>query len=161
MTFSSTFQQNYYAYISLFDGNKKDFWEDTEIQLKFNAIVHQSFIDVDAIKLVHAHLFALGSKAICFCFHRMSADVYYVKYRLVNWKTDVTIQQLITTQDGRVVDASPRVYDAYLLSIDRHGDEMLAVTTPKVVQIHCRPAFAHRRKSEGQIRGRQIHHLRI
>jgi len=91
----------------------------------------------------------------------MSADVYYVKYRLVNWKTDVTIQQLITTQEGRVVDASPRVYDAYLLSIDRHGDEMLAVTTPKVVEIHCRPAFAHRRKSEGQVGGRQIHHLRI
>jgi len=113
----SKFQQQFYAYISTFDGNKKDFWHP-DIQSKFNGVMHQSYAGIDTLKLIHANLFALGSKAVSFNCHRMSADVFFVKFRLVNGKTDVTIEQLINTQEGRVVQTSPGVDDAYLLNAD-------------------------------------------
>jgi hypothetical protein len=117
------FQQQFYAYISTFDGNKKDFWHP-DIQSKFNGVMHQSYAGIDTLKLIHANLFALGSKAVSFNCHRMSADVFFVKFRLVNEKTDVTIEQLINTQEGRVVQTSPGVDDAYLLNAD--DDDVLS-----------------------------------
>mmetsp|Transcript_4062 Transcript_4062/g.6193 ORF Transcript_4062/g.6193 Transcript_4062/m.6193 type:complete len:211 (+) Transcript_4062:116-748(+) len=113
----SKFQQQFYAYISTFDGNKKDFWHP-DIQSKFNGVMQQSYAGIDTLKLIHANLFALGSKAVSFNCHKMSADVFFVKFRLVNGKTDVTIEQLINTQEARVVQTSPGVDDAYLLNAD-------------------------------------------
>mmetsp|Transcript_10542 Transcript_10542/g.21053 ORF Transcript_10542/g.21053 Transcript_10542/m.21053 type:complete len:223 (-) Transcript_10542:94-762(-) len=117
----SKFQQQFYAYISTFDGNKKDFWHP-DIQSKFNGVMHQSYAGIDTLKLIHANLFALGSKAVSFNCQRMSADVFFVKFRLVNGKTDVTIEQLINTQEARVVQTSPGVDDAYLLNADDYDD---------------------------------------
>jgi hypothetical protein len=163
MSFTSSFQKQYYAYISTFDGLKKDFWADPDIQCKFNSIMHPSYDCVDAIKLVHAHLFALGSKVVSFTFQRMSADVFsqtevfYVSHRLVNSKTNATIQQLITTQDGRivhvrVVPASTGVDDSYLLRID--SDDWIKKRTLQ------QRDFLRECRSEGQIRGMPIHHVR-
>jgi hypothetical protein len=164
MSFASKFQQHFYAYISTFDGNKKDFW-DSGIQYKFNCIMHPSCTEIDAIKLAHAHLFALGSKVICFNFHRMTADEFFVKFRLVNCKADVTIQQLVTTQDGRIVQVSPTVGDAYLL---RPVDDELSTANSRTRKSESclmrerrrSDDCVYRHKSEGKIRTSQIHHLR-
>ncbi|KAL7434281.1 hypothetical protein ACHAXM_008992 [Skeletonema potamos] len=153
MSGAAIFLQQFYAYISTFDGNKKDFW-DPDIQYRFNCIIHPSCREIDAIKLAHAHLFALGSKVISFNFHRMSADLFFVKFRLVNWKTDVTIQQLVTTQDGRIVQVSPTV-KAYLLRAD--DDELSTSNSRTREQERC---LVCRHKSEGKIRSSKIHHFR-
>ncbi len=156
----SDFQQQFFAYISTFDGTKKDFW-GSEIQDKFNCVMHQSYNDIDALKLIHANLFALGSKAVSFNLQRMSADVFLAKFRLVNPKTDITIEQLINTQGGRIVETSPGVDDAYLLHADDR-DELLTTTT-RVCQSQsqaddmCRPnILTYKHTSEGQVKSSKI-----
>ena len=154
----SEFQQNLYTYISMFDGNKKDFW-NSEIQNKFNCVMHQSYNGIDALKFIHANLFALGSKAVSFNCQRMSADVFLVKFRLVNSKVDVTIEQLIYTQDGMIAQSSPGVNDAYLLHPQSDGTRTHSDTP---VDRMSRPNIlnTYKHKSEGQVKSRQIHHLR-
>ncbi len=123
----ATFQQQFFAYLSLFDGTKKDFW-DSEIQNQFNCIIHQSYNDIDTLKLIHANLLAVGSKAVSFNLQRVNADVFLARFRLVNSKTDITVEQLVNIRDGRIAQASPGVEDAYLLHAgDR--DELLTKRT--------------------------------
>ena len=155
------FQQNLYAYISTFDGSKKDFW-DSEIQNKFNSVMHQSYNDIDSLKFIHANLFALGSKAVSFTCHRMSADVFLVKFRLVNSKLDVTIEQLVYTRDAMVAQTSPRVNDAYHLHPQSDGTRTHACQSETAVDHMSRPNILnkYKHKSEGQVKSSQIHHLR-
>eukprot|EP00985_Skeletonema_marinoi_P006578 scaffold2845_cov147-Skeletonema_marinoi.AAC.1 len=165
MSSASKFQQQFYAYISTFDGNKKDFWHP-DMQYKFNCIMHQSCAGIDDIRLVHANMFALGSKAICFIFRRMTADVFFVKFRLVNWKTDVTIEQLVTVKDGRIVQvqASHPGDDDGLSTANSRTHQRYAMNTCQSRPDMCmqRPnLLMHRHhKSEGKIRASQMHPLR-
>jgi hypothetical protein len=80
--------------------------------------------------------------------------VFFVKVRLVNWKGDITIQQRITTQDGRIVQASPPVGDSYRL---HRGEVKGCLIRERQRPDNCMP----RNKSEGQIRNSKMHHLRI
>ena len=147
----------------MFDGTKKDFW-DSEIQNKFNSVIHQSYIGIDSLKFIHANLFALGSRAISFNCQRMSVDVFFVKFRLVNSKTDVTIQQLMHTQDGMIAQTSPSVNDAYHLHV--HADDTRRTHASQVetpVECHMsRPNIlsTYKHKSEGEVTSSQIYHLR-
>jgi len=153
MSSAIKFQQQFYAYISTFDGNKKDFWHP-DIQYKFNCIMHHSCAGIDDIRLTHANMFALGSKAICFIFRRMTADVFFVKIQLVNWKKDVTIQQMITVKDGKIVSVQ---------ALHPGDDELLAanlrthVRRPDECMRRRNPNLLNRHKSEGNIRTSQIH----
>lgn len=90
--------------------------------------MHQSYNDIDTLKLIHANLLSLGSKAVSFNLERVSVDVFLTRFRLVNSKTDITVQQLINTRDGRIVQTSPGVEDAYLLHADDR-DELLSTRT--------------------------------
>lgn len=163
MNSATKFQQQFYAYISTFDGNKKDFWHP-DIQYKFNCIMHQSCAGIDDIRLIHANMFALGSKAICFIFRRMTADVFFVKFRLVNSKRDVTIQQLITMKDGRVVQVQASYSGDESLNINRRTHERYTIfkcqrRLDEDMQ-RQKPNLLNRHKSEGKVRTSQIHHLR-
>ena len=140
----------------MFDGTKKDFW-DSEIQDKFNSVIHQSYSGIDSLKFIHANLFALGSRAISFNCQRMSVDVFFVKFRLVHSKTDVTIQQLMHTQGGMIAQTSPSVNDAYHLHVHADGTRRTHVEC-----IMSRPNIlkTYKHKSEGEVTTSQIYHLR-
>ena len=122
---------------------------------------------MDAMRLLHAHFFALGSKAVSFNCHRMSADVFFVKFRLVNDKSDVTVEQLINVRGGRIIHTSPRVEDANIIKVscDDNDDESMNVkpgSREKWMRDRPRPKL-HRHKSdgEGMTNNNQIHHLRL
>lgn len=123
--------------------------------------MHQSYNDIDALKLIHANLLALGSKAVSFNLQRVCADVFLARFRLVNSKTDITVEQLVNIRDGRIVQTSPGVEDSYLLHADDR--EELLTTRTRVCRSQnqndaSRPnILTYKHISEGQVKSSKVH----
>ncbi|KAL7534767.1 hypothetical protein ACHAWF_004943 [Thalassiosira exigua] len=105
-----TFEQHFIRYLRTFDGSKKDF---SNVEVLFDVLYADNFyerkdgifIPKDYLKQAHVQFFELGSKVTLTHFKRKSLDTIDIKYRMVNSEVDITVHQLITTKDGKIVQA--------------------------------------------------------